>query len=80
MSYVNTQILRNGEPIKLRWGPWHIDMICEAAQIFEPDVSYAVLPPSDYVFDSDFAVCDPTDREEFFLYKGDIFKIWSSYD
>lgn len=68
---VNTQIHRNGVPVRLRWGAWHLNMI-------EDMVGQTLNTMDGFRVPHDVAVCDPYDREEFFLYEGDILKAWYS--
>ena len=81
---LNTEIHRNGIPVPLRWGWWHLDMIAEAAAVPSPSgvtdqwgKPLYILPDDGYVFTHDFAVCDPYDKEEFFIYAGDVFHAWT---
>ena len=81
-----TEIHRNGQAVPLRWGWWHLDMIAEAARIpMDPPKNdqwghpLFRLPEDGFVFEEAFAICDPTDKEEFFIYPGDVFHVWRGH-
>ena len=68
---VYTEIRRNGHPVPIRWGWWHLNMIREAT-------GKGLMDMDGTTVEYDFAVCDPDDKEEFFLYKGDTLHAWRS--
>ncbi len=67
-----TQITkRNGHKLEVRWGWWHVMMMCEAA-----GVSSVFDFPAPFTMPHDFSVCDVRDHEEFTLKEGWVLDMW----
>lgn len=73
----------NGHPLKLRWGWWHVSMMCAAAGVksvfdFPGDQPGADRGRGIYTMPHDWSVCDVTDREELTFKKGWVLDMWRS--
>lgn len=69
-----TQVRKgNGHELKLRWGWWHVMMMCEAAGV-ESVFDF----PAPYTMPHDWSVCDASDREELTFKKGWVLDMWRS--
>lgn len=68
---LNIQIVRDGEPLKLRWGFWHLDCISSALR-----VEGKTLNDYDYVLTEEHEFTDETDGEVLKLLPGDRIQAW----
>jgi hypothetical protein len=79
-----TQVRKgNGHELALRWGWWHVAMMCEAAgveAVFEwPGTNEGADPATGtFTMPHDFSVCDVSDREELTFRKGWVLNMWRS--
>lgn len=85
----NTQIVRNGEAISLRWGWWHIEKLYEAAgnedsrvivkrKDGESEMFHMMFPnhPSTFTFRKYHKFVDESDGEVFEIFPGDEYSAW----
>jgi hypothetical protein len=85
----NTQIIRDGKPVLLRWGMWHVNCLYDAAALEDSRVVvklkdgrseffYMGFPnhPATYVFRKYHRFVDETDGEVFEIFPGDQYSAW----
>lgn len=86
---VNTEIIRDGERVKIRWGWWHIERLAEAMleecpthKLFmgfpnEPDPNSEEKDRyGEFTFTMRHEFTDETDGEVFIIEPGDRYKAW----
>ena len=64
----------NGHQLPLRWGWWHVSMMCEAAGV----KSVFDFPSQGFIMPHDFSVCDTFDHEELVIKQGWKLEMWRS--
>lgn len=75
---LQTQIIRNGEPLALRWGGWHLSVMQDAA-VQDSHVEWAETPLHEtgrQVLTHDYSYIDHTDGEVLDLLAGDELVMW----
>ncbi len=77
---VTTYLLRDGEPVTLRWGWWHIDCLWRAMcdEVGEEALAYPRtymgFPNSEpFTFAAEHTFTDPSDGEVFVILPGDVY-------
>jgi len=71
---LSTQIIRDGEPLELRWSLWHAACMHEAAKREGKDINQL----GTVVLEENHTFVDESDGEVLNLKKGDILKMWHS--
>lgn len=69
---LNTQIIRNGEPLALRWGWWHVQVMLETAELEGVDLR----KKGSHTVKEAITWEDPADGEVLPLLPGDVLTMY----